>query len=467
MESVEAGLGEPPSLHPVIDPLRCLGSSSCVTACPEEALGIVNGKAVLTNAAACIGHGACQAACPTNSIQLVFGTAERGVDLPVVGADFQSSMPGIFIAGELGGMGLIANAIEQGRQAIEAISQRAANRSPALDVVIVGSGPAGIAASLAASARKLNYVTIEQESLGGTVAHYPRGKLVMTRPVKLPIIGRVRMRETSKEALLTFWRNVQKRTSLNIRFGERVDAVSTAKDGFEVTTSAGVYRARAVLLAIGRRGQNVRLASQLTGWSIDILTEAEESERRQKEFASRTEIFVQALEVDEMFAQLLASEGFESVEEIAYVDQMELASIEGLNDEIADELQARAKDFLEKKAAELEAKRVALGVQDDVKTVPGLTAEMLVALGEKDVKTLEDFAGFTGDDLRGWFETKNGERVREPGILESFALTQEQADALILNARIAAGWIEAPPEPEVVEVERDVDDLSNVFPDRS
>jgi N utilization substance protein A len=220
-------------------------------------------------------------------------------------------------------------------------------------------------------------------------------------------------------------------------------------------------------LAIGRRGQNVRLASQLTGWSIDILTEAEESERRQKEFASRTEIFVQALEVDEMFAQLLASEGFESVEEIAYVDQMDLASIEGLNDEIADELQARAKDFLDKKAAELEAKRVALGVQDDLKSVPGLTAEMLVALGEKETKTLEDFAGFTGDDLRGWFETKNGERVREPGVLESFALTQEQADALILNARIAAGWIEAPPEPEAVEVEGDVDDLSNVFPDRS
>ena len=219
-------------------------------------------------------------------------------------------------------------------------------------------------------------------------------------------------------------------------------------------------------LAIGRRGQNVRLASQLTGWSIDILTEAEESERRQKEFAARSELFIQALEVDEMFAQLLASEGFESVEEIAYVDQMDLASIEGLNDEIADELQARARDFLDKQAAELEAKRVALGVQDDVKGVPGLTAQMLVTLGEKDVKTLEDFAGFTGDDLRGWFETKNGERVREPGVLEEFELTQEQADALILNARIAAGWIEAPPEPEAVEEEGGADELSSVFPDR-
>jgi transcription termination/antitermination protein NusA len=219
-------------------------------------------------------------------------------------------------------------------------------------------------------------------------------------------------------------------------------------------------------LAIGRRGQNVRLASQLTGWSIDILTEAEESERRQKEFAARSELFIKALEVDEMFAQLLASEGFETVEEIAYVDQGDLASIEGLNEEIAEELQARAQEYLDKQAAELEAKRVELGVQDDLKGVPGLTAQMLVALGEKGVKTLEDFAGYTGDDLRGWFETKNGERVREAGLLESFQLTQEQADALILNARIAAGWIDAPPEPEPVEAEGDADELSSVFPDR-
>ncbi len=210
-------------------------------------------------------------------------------------------------------------------------------------------------------------------------------------------------------------------------------------------------------LAIGRRGQNVRLASQLTGWSIDILTEAEESERRQKEFATRTELFVKALEVDEMFAQLLASEGFESVEEIAFIDQMELAAIEGLNEEIASELQARAQEFLDKLAAELEAKRVELGVEDSLKSVPGLNGKMLVALGQKGVKTLDDFAGLVGDDLRGWFETKNGERVREQGVLEEFQLTQEQADALILNARIAAGWIDAPPEPEAEPVAEDGD----------
>ncbi len=201
-------------------------------------------------------------------------------------------------------------------------------------------------------------------------------------------------------------------------------------------------------LAIGRRGQNVRLASQLTGWSIDILTEAEESERRQKEFATRTALFIQALEVDEMFAQLLASEGFETVEEIAYVEQHDLAAIEGLNEEIADELQARARDYLEKLAAELEAKRKELGVEDALAGVAGLNGKMLVALGEKGVKTLDDFAGLIGEDLRGWFETKNGERVREPGVLEQFELTPEAADALILNARIAAGWIDAPPVEE-------------------
>jgi N utilization substance protein A len=224
-------------------------------------------------------------------------------------------------------------------------------------------------------------------------------------------------------------------------------------------------------LAIGRRGQNVRLASQLTGWSIDILTEAEESERRQKEFAARSELFIAALEVDEMFAQLLASEGFETVEEIAYVDSADLASIEGLNEEIAEELQARARDYLEKQAAELEAKRQALGVEDALTQVPGLTPHMVVALGEKAVKTLEDFAGFTGDELRGWFETKGGERVREPGVLESFQLSQEQADALILNARIAAGWIDAPPEePEAedpVSEEGGEPSVASVFPDRT
>ncbi|MGE3143266.1 MAG: transcription termination factor NusA [Hyphomonadaceae bacterium] len=206
-------------------------------------------------------------------------------------------------------------------------------------------------------------------------------------------------------------------------------------------------------LAIGRRGQNVRLASQLTGWQIDILTEAEESERRQKEFTARTQLFMNALDADEMMAQLLATMGFEAVEDIAYIDLQELSEIEGLNEEIAEELQARAVEYLDKVATEQDERRRALGVEDALVAVPGMTLAMAVALGEKDVKTLDDFAGFTADDLRGWFETKNGERVREPGILESFNLTQEQADALIMSARIAAGWIDAPEEPQEDDAE--------------
>jgi N utilization substance protein A len=214
-------------------------------------------------------------------------------------------------------------------------------------------------------------------------------------------------------------------------------------------------------LAIGRRGQNVRLASQLTGWQIDILTEAQESERRQKEFSERSKLFMSALDADEMMAQLLASEGFESIEEIAYVELQSLAYIEGLNEEIAEELQARAVEFLERQAAEQDQKRRALGVEDALVQVPGLTLPMAIALGEAGHTTLEDLAGLIGDDLRGWYETKDGERVREAGVLESFGLTSEQADDLILKARVAAGWIDA---PEVLAEETfGEDDLAEAY----
>jgi N utilization substance protein A len=205
-------------------------------------------------------------------------------------------------------------------------------------------------------------------------------------------------------------------------------------------------------LAIGRRGQNVRLASQLTGWSIDIVTEAEDSERRQKEFTERTALFQEALDVDEVIAQLLATEGFASVEDVAFVEFQELAYIEGFDDDTAEELQARARDFLEKQAAELDAKRKALGIADDLAAFEGLTPQMLVALGQADIKTLEDFAGLTPDDLKGSFEVVNGERVREPGILDGFGLSAPVAEDLIMAARVAMGWIEAP-VVEVVEVE--------------
>jgi N utilization substance protein A len=194
-------------------------------------------------------------------------------------------------------------------------------------------------------------------------------------------------------------------------------------------------------LAIGRRGQNVRLASQLTGWDIDILTEQEESERRQTEFAENTAKFMEALNVDEMVAQLLASEGFSSVEDIAYVDADELASIEGFDETTAEELQARAREFLDRQEAELDGERKALGVSDDLRGIDGLTTAMMVTLGKAGIKTLEDFAGCASDDLIGWSERKNGETKRFPGYIESFGLSKADAESMVLAARRKAGWI--------------------------
>ena len=205
-------------------------------------------------------------------------------------------------------------------------------------------------------------------------------------------------------------------------------------------------------LAIGRRGQNVRLASQLTGWDIDILTEAEESERRQKEFLERTTVFMNALDVDETVGQLLASEGFRSVEELAFVAIEELASIEGFDEDTAQEIQRRANDHLGAIEAEFDAKRSALGVEDALKSVAGVTTAMLVALGENDVKSVEDLAGCATDDLVGWSERQNNETVRHSGFLDGFELSREDAESIIMDARIKAGWIEAPVAAEAEAV---------------
>lgn len=254
----QAGLHEPSSLHPVIDPARCLGCASCVKACPEKnVLGIIDGKAALIEPTLCVGHGACQVACPTHAITLVFGTETRGVDIPLLSPKFETNVPGIFIAGELGGMGLIKNAIEQGRQAIGHIASRAktiASSGNTLDVIIVGCGPAGISASLGAIQHKLSFKTIEQATLGGTVAHFPRGKLVMTAPATLPLVGEVKFGEISKESLLAYWQKIIAQTGLKPAFEEQVTAVYRDGDCFDVVTSRGRYRAKSVLLAIGRRG---------------------------------------------------------------------------------------------------------------------------------------------------------------------------------------------------------------------
>ncbi len=252
----DAGLIEPASLHPVIDPAKCIGCGSCVRACPEGSiLGLINRKAELLEPSHCIGHGACKTACPADAITLVFGTERRGVDIPNVDQSFQTNVPGIFIAGELGGMGLVRNAIEQGRQAVDSIRRTKGLGGPgALDVVIVGCGPAGFSASLAAIQHKLRYVTLEQDSLGGTVAHFPRGKLVMTAPFTLPLAGKFNFTELSKEELIRFFEDIATKTGLKVNSGERVETISRIDDDFEVKTTRAVYRSRTVLLTIGRRG---------------------------------------------------------------------------------------------------------------------------------------------------------------------------------------------------------------------
>lgn len=262
--AVASGLTEPASLHPLINPSLCIGCGACVAACPEmpehQVLGMIRGKAALIGPTDCIGHGACFTACPVGAISLVLGTERRGVDIPQVGPDFQTNVPGIFVAGELGGMGLIRNAISQGRQAIDSIrALPAPNRGKDLDVLIVGAGPAGFAASLAAMEHRLRYVTVEQDTLGGAVAHYPRGKIVMTSVADLPLVGRMKLPDSTKESLLKFWRQVEVDTGVKIRYGERLVSVSPGPDGFVAVTTKGSYSARAILLAIGRRGTPQKL----------------------------------------------------------------------------------------------------------------------------------------------------------------------------------------------------------------
>jgi thioredoxin reductase (NADPH) len=247
---------EPVSLHPKIDPAKCLGCGACVKACPEgDILRMINRKAELIEPTHCIGHGACRDVCPYGAITLVFGSERRGVDIPHVRPDFQTNVPGLFIAGELGGMGLIRNAIEQGRQAMESIQKLAqAKPSKDYDVIIVGAGPAGFSASLAAEKHRLRYLTIEQESFGGTVAHYPRDKIVMTAPATLPIVGTFKFRTVNKEKLLKAWHDVLRKTRLKIKYGEEVKNITQRGSAFEVQTTRGSYLSGNVLLAIGRRG---------------------------------------------------------------------------------------------------------------------------------------------------------------------------------------------------------------------
>ena len=256
--------------------------------------------------------------------------------------------------------------------------------------------------------------------------------------------------------------------------GEKIDIIPWSMDAasFIVNALAPAEVAKVVLdedaerievvvpdeqlsLAIGRRGQNVRLASQLTGWDIDILTEDEESARRQKEFTDRTELFVEAIDVDEMVAQLLVSEGFATVEELAFVPLEEISAIEGFDEETAEEIQTRAQEYLERLEAERDARRKELGVEDAVRDIEGVTTEMMVTFGENDIKTVEDLAGCATDELTGWFERSKGESTRHPGILDGFDVSRDEAERMIMLARLNAGWIDSLPsdEPEEGEAE--------------
>lgn len=255
----EHGLHEPVSIHPYIDPARCIGSGACVRACPEkDILGLTEGKGKLINASHCIGHGACAAACPVGAITLVFGTETRGVEIPFVTQNFETNVKGVFIVGELGGMGLVKNAITQGLEAVDYIACAFKGAKQAdkgvYDLLIIGAGPAGIGASLAAVKHELNFLTIEQDDIGGTVLHYPRHKIVMTSPVELPMYGKVKLRETTKEALLELWMSVIDKTGLEINIKEKMTGLKEENGKFRVITTRGEYLTKNVVLAIGRRG---------------------------------------------------------------------------------------------------------------------------------------------------------------------------------------------------------------------
>jgi thioredoxin reductase/NAD-dependent dihydropyrimidine dehydrogenase PreA subunit len=256
-QAKEDGVHEPVSLYPVVDPNRCIKSGACITACPEhDILGIRNGRATIINASHCIGHGACLRACPVDAISLWIGTEKRGVDLPHVSPSFETNVPGVFIAGELGGMGLIRNAVTQGKEAVENIIKTLNKETKAdYDLIIVGAGPAGISATLAAKKANLKVLTLEQDTLGGTVFTFPRSKIVMTHPMDLPLYGKVKLKETSKPELLNLWQTVLSKNGLTITENSKVEHISAINNIFEVKTVNGEnYSTKTVLLAIGRRG---------------------------------------------------------------------------------------------------------------------------------------------------------------------------------------------------------------------
>jgi thioredoxin reductase/Pyruvate/2-oxoacid:ferredoxin oxidoreductase delta subunit len=257
----------PRAQHPKIDANSCIGCATCTTVCPEgDVLAMLGGKAAIVNGYKCIGHALCAEACPVGAITMVMASPGMSADLPVLSAQHETNVPNLFIVGELGGLALIKNAINQGRDCVDTISnrinsqRRSVSVSGVYDLLIVGAGPAGISASLRAIERKLNYVTLEQDQIGGTVAKYPRQKLVMTSPVEFPLHGKFKKSELSKEELMAFWRSILERADFNGRTGEKVEDIKRGEDGiFTITSSKGQYRAHTVILGLGRAGNPRKL----------------------------------------------------------------------------------------------------------------------------------------------------------------------------------------------------------------
>jgi putative YpdA family bacillithiol system oxidoreductase len=248
------------TMHPHIDVLKCIGCGGCVGACPEhDVLAVIKGKSTLVHGANCVGHGLCADACPVGAITLVMAAPSRSAQLPVLSERFETSMPNTFIVGELGGMGLIKNAISQGKVAVEEIARRPRTARGSLDVLIVGAGPAGLGAALMAKKLGLRYALIEQNDIGGTILQYPRRKIVMTSPVEIPLYGTLKLRETSKESLLAIWQDILAKTQLHVNANEKVQKIQQLEGMYHVVTSKETYVAAHVVLALGRRGTPRRL----------------------------------------------------------------------------------------------------------------------------------------------------------------------------------------------------------------
>ncbi len=250
-----SGLDEAATVHPHIDVTNCIGCGGCVKACPEgDVLAIIEGKATLIHGAKCVGHGLCAEACPVGAIELLMARPGRSADLPALDQNYQTNVEGVFIVGELGGIGLIKNAVAQGKTAVEYIKTKPRNGAADFDMAIVGAGPAGLAAGLTAKANGMRYVILEQSDIGGSILHYPRAKVVMTSPVELPIWGKLKLTDVKKEALLDVWQKIIAKAGLDIRTNEKVLEVRRADEYFEVTTASTRLTATYVVLALGRRG---------------------------------------------------------------------------------------------------------------------------------------------------------------------------------------------------------------------